>query len=259
MANRGSILNGLVVDEPWISLILQGRKTWEMRTTHTNIRGQIALIRKGSGHVVGVADLIDVVGPLDAIAFRAHRSMHCIPVEKDELGARWHTAWELENAKALARPVSYDHPFGAVIWVSLSEEVAAAVRSGIRFPQKVPNSAADETKPAARQAPTSKQVATKKENPRPASGGKASVPFAKDGTWFGPHLARGGKFTVGAKGEEEAHTSFERALEALTAMSIARWRRPNSKGNWGIVTAVGWTQPGERHEVQMPPTEAGSQ
>jgi hypothetical protein len=35
---------GLVIAEPWISQILAGRKTWEMRASATNIRGRIGLI-----------------------------------------------------------------------------------------------------------------------------------------------------------------------------------------------------------------------
>lgn len=42
-------MKALIIDEPWVSLILGGSKTCEMRTTHTQVRGRIALIRKGLG------------------------------------------------------------------------------------------------------------------------------------------------------------------------------------------------------------------
>jgi ASCH domain-containing protein len=51
-------MKGLIIDEPWISLILQGEKIWEMRKTACHHRGRIALIRKGSGQVVGIAALL---------------------------------------------------------------------------------------------------------------------------------------------------------------------------------------------------------
>ena len=51
-------LRGLIIDEPFISEILNGSKTWEMRSRHTDRRGLIALIAKGSGAVVGAATLI---------------------------------------------------------------------------------------------------------------------------------------------------------------------------------------------------------
>lgn len=72
-------MKGLIIDEPWIGKILRGEKVWEMRTTATAVRGRIALIRKGSGTVVGTANLIDSIGPLDMIACRAHRDKHTIP------------------------------------------------------------------------------------------------------------------------------------------------------------------------------------
>jgi hypothetical protein len=48
-------VKGLVIDEPWVSLITAGKKTWEMRSRNTLVRGRIALIRKGSKTIVGVA------------------------------------------------------------------------------------------------------------------------------------------------------------------------------------------------------------
>ncbi|TLP42179.1 hypothetical protein FDK21_20150 [Cohaesibacter sp. CAU 1516] len=66
------------------------------------------------------------------------------------------------------------------------------------------------------------------------------VPVAADGSCFGPDLARNGHFTVGAKGEEKKYDSFEAALDALTKMDKPRWRRPNSAGNWGIVSGNAW-------------------
>jgi hypothetical protein len=32
------VTRGLIIDEPWISLILSGKKTWEMRSTNATIR-----------------------------------------------------------------------------------------------------------------------------------------------------------------------------------------------------------------------------
>jgi len=67
-----------------------------------------------------------------------------------------------------------------------------------------------------------------------------AVPVSSDGTWFGPHLARSAdKFTLGPKGREIQVAGFENALEILKKLPIAQWRRPNVKGNWGTVIAVG--------------------
>ena len=57
-------MKGLVIEGPWLDLILAGKKTWEMRKRPWHHRGEVALIRKGSLHVYGVATLTDCRGPL---------------------------------------------------------------------------------------------------------------------------------------------------------------------------------------------------
>lgn len=67
-----------------------------------------------------------------------------------------------------------------------------------------------------------------------------NAPVASDGTFFGPHLRHKGYYQVGEKGDEQRFTDFSEALAYLKAQPKARWRRPNSKGNRGIVAAVAW-------------------
>lgn len=73
------------------------------------------------------------------------------------------------------------------------------------------------------------------------------VPVAKDGTWFGPHLARSGdRYSVGEKGKEFQVKGFANALDILARMPVAQWRRPNENDHWGIVSAVGkWKKLGD--------------
>ncbi|ATF95541.1 helix-turn-helix domain-containing protein [Cedecea neteri] len=68
------------------------------------------------------------------------------------------------------------------------------------------------------------------------------VPYAADGTCFHPGLAssRDGSFGVGDKTAQKRFFSFSEALEYLRIMEKAKWRRPNSEGNWSIVVAVKW-------------------
>jgi hypothetical protein len=68
----------------------------------------------------------------------------------------------------------------------------------------------------------------------------AFVPVARDGTLFNPGLQRAGSFTIGKRGEEEQVADFNAALDKLHRMPVAYWRRPNEKGNWGIVVADHW-------------------
>jgi hypothetical protein len=123
-------MKGLIIDEPWIRLILSGKKTWEMRKTACHHRGRIALIRKGSGLVVGTAKVVNSLPPLDSASdYAMAEPRHCIPPERQAqaFADGWRTPWVLESVRQLPKPVSYKHPYGAVIWVNLEDDVTAAV------------------------------------------------------------------------------------------------------------------------------------
>lgn len=71
-------MKATIIDEPWVSLLLSGTKTWALCSRHTPKGGRIELIRKGKGQVAGAAGLVDSFSPLDEIAWRAHQSRHRI-------------------------------------------------------------------------------------------------------------------------------------------------------------------------------------
>lgn len=227
-------MKALVVDEPWIGLILQGKKTWEMRSRRTHHRGMAALIRKGSGRVVGITHVIGCHGPLSADVLATNAARHRVPAEVFRSGSSvaWNIAWELDRSAALPFPVPYAHPLGAVVWVDLDESATAQILMQV----------ADLHLPCS----NSERPCMRGEAP-PVVGGVQQtwpeglqVPVAKDGTWFGPHLLKAGEYTIGAKGEEFRCDDFISAMEALRTMPVARWRRPNPSGNWSIVSAVRW-------------------
>jgi hypothetical protein len=125
-------MKALIIDEPGISKILRGEKIWEMRKTGCRLRGRIALIKKGSGHVIGVAEVIDSRPPLcTREAYAAAELYHRVPPARQvqAFNGGWRTPWVLANARKLPRPVPYKHPPGAVIWVNLEPESAAKVEA----------------------------------------------------------------------------------------------------------------------------------
>lgn len=76
--------------------------------------------------------------------------------------------------------------------------------------------------------------------------GMVWVPQSTEGDAFTPdrvvrpaRSTAGISITVGAKGEERQYPDFYDALTALASMRVARWRRRNSAGHWGIVRARG--------------------
>lgn len=68
-----------------------------------------------------------------------------------------------------------------------------------------------------------------------------NVPVAIDGTYFSYtcEYKRGG-YQIGPKGAEVKVNNFDDALEQLLHMPLAKWRRPNASGNYGLVSAVEW-------------------
>lgn len=208
-------MKGLIIKQTWLDLILEGGKTWEMRSSNTSVRGRIALIEAGTGTVKGVAELVRTKGPCSDEEMLDHEHMHKIPsadISKPEM-SKWRMAWVLQDAIAVSKPIPYRHPNGAVTWVNLAPDVVTQINRGLTSTDYI----------------------------------NELVPVARDGSWFGPHLARSGKtYTVGAKGEEQQVQGFIRALTEIQKMPVARWRRPNANGNWGIVRAVNeWKKLGD--------------
>lgn len=114
-------MHGLIIREPWLGKILDGTKNWEMRTSPAPRRGRIALIRKGTGLVVGTAEITDSLPPLDAVTLAATRDRHGIPATFDTevLAAGWVHPWVLRNVRRLHRPIPAGQTPGQVIWYPL--------------------------------------------------------------------------------------------------------------------------------------------
>lgn len=108
----------LIVRQPWIDLILSGQKTWEMRSQKTNVRGRIGLIEQGTGLIVGECHLDDVAEPVDN--FNPGWGYHLHKVDNFALLEKWRFPWVLSGAVRYEKPIPYQHPKGAVIWVKLN-------------------------------------------------------------------------------------------------------------------------------------------
>lgn len=131
------ISKGLIIADQWIGYILNGSKTWEMRSSSTSHRGWFGLIRKGSGCVYGVAQLVDVGSPLDPNEMLTTVEKHRIPCDLIASGevAKWNTPWILTDVRRLSAPVPYAHRSGAVTWVAFDTDVSQAIATQMRFRQ----------------------------------------------------------------------------------------------------------------------------
>jgi len=219
------VSRGLIIDQPWIGKILRGEKTWEMRSSRTSIRGPIALIEKGSGTVVGVASILNSLGPMSLQDISNNQAKHMVgPEIYTQHDYKWNHAWVLGEVMPLSRPVKYRHKPGAVIWVELDSVAREALQKTFMGAGPSPSKAVSDSIPASVQGSTDQKI-----------------PYARDGSSFcRDGCNRNGYFTVGEKGSEQRFSNFSAALEYLKRMPTAKWRRPNPKGNWGIVSAIGW-------------------
>jgi hypothetical protein len=104
------------VRKEWLDKILNNGKRWEMRSTHTKARGLIKLIESKSGHIVGECI---IVGSHKVTADLAKQSFDSHQVEDLVLLEKWCYAWHLSDVKRYEKPIPYEHPKGAVIWVKL--------------------------------------------------------------------------------------------------------------------------------------------
>ncbi len=110
-------MKALLIKQPWIDYILQGKKIWEIRGGNTKIRGEIELIQSGSGLVVGKCNLFDCI-KLDIDSYKNSVDKHCVTNVSTLPYARTY-AWVIKDAVRYAAPRSYKHPNGAIIWVNL--------------------------------------------------------------------------------------------------------------------------------------------
>jgi hypothetical protein len=111
---------GLVIMEPWITKIFAGEKLWELRRGPTNVRGRIALIRSGSGLIIGTVRVVDCI-KLNATDIRRNVKKHGVPAHSALAYAKDGVlyAWVFAEPKLFRTPRPYKHPSGAVIWVNL--------------------------------------------------------------------------------------------------------------------------------------------
>ena len=106
----------LIIKKRWLDLILEGKKTWEIRGSDTKIRGMIGLIESGSGLIVGECELVTSCPVFDGDAL-----LECLHGISDWSDIKYKNphAWVLKNTKRYEKPKPYNHPQGAVIWVKI--------------------------------------------------------------------------------------------------------------------------------------------
>lgn len=110
-------MKGLIIKDPWITKILNGEKTWEIRGSNTKIRGTISLIKSGTGMIYGTVVLIKSFAITQEAFDQGYKNHHVPESFVNSYTQRY--VWEMSAPKRFKEPIPYKHPQGAVIWVNL--------------------------------------------------------------------------------------------------------------------------------------------
>lgn len=112
-------MKGLIIKDPWIELIFEGLKTWEIRGSNSKIRGTIALIKSGTGMIYGTVEIVDSILLTSEQYYQAFEKHRIPDTDEKPLPYKKVHAWVLINPVKFEKPIPYVHPQGAVIWVNL--------------------------------------------------------------------------------------------------------------------------------------------
>ena len=117
-AQRRSTKAVLEVKNPWLDLILSGKKNWEIRGQHTERRGKIHLALSGTGGRLYGQCCIKDSFPLEKRDLQKGFAKHRI-TDLSAVCYRSPHAWVLSNPICYEKPFVYTHKKGAIVWVSL--------------------------------------------------------------------------------------------------------------------------------------------
>ena len=118
-------MKALSIRQPWADLIIQGKKTLELRNWSVNHRGPLAIHASqtvdepacrahginprhvSAGVVIGVVDLVDII-PLDEAIFETHQQEHLSTgIFKPPL-----YGWQISGPKILEKPIPFTGRMG---------------------------------------------------------------------------------------------------------------------------------------------------
>ena len=106
-------MDGIVVLEPYATLVIDGKKSLELRSRRppaSKVGKQIYLL--SSGEILGIVRITSFSGPLSEVQLQARFLEHRVPEPKPGV-----YAWKLEVVKRFARRRKYVHPRGARVWL----------------------------------------------------------------------------------------------------------------------------------------------
>lgn len=140
---------GLIVKQPWADLIVDARKSWELRGSASMKRERIAIVQAGS--IIGE---VNMVGCVKIAERREDWFYQCLlPMPLDHYKDCHHVsdfsmfkyksifAWVFNHPYRYIRPRKIDQKRGAIVWVKLSDSqhFPAAGRSSSKVHSRYPS------------------------------------------------------------------------------------------------------------------------
>lgn len=122
VTSEPEIIKALIVKEYWGRLILDNKKTWEIRGSGTRIRGRVGIIFSGTGKIFGSVNICNSAA-LTCEDFNSYREKHYIYEKFNDLPYKKPFIWEMEKGIWFPSPITYKHPQGAVIWINLNQDI----------------------------------------------------------------------------------------------------------------------------------------
>jgi len=110
---------GLIVKEPFATLIVEGKKTWEIRKSRTRVRGEVLILNRGMA--IGKAELVDVLGPFTPEELASHQEKHRATLEflREYSNGKPLYAWVFRNAEKFETPKRIGISKGAQVWANV--------------------------------------------------------------------------------------------------------------------------------------------
>ena len=113
-------MDGLIIKKWWLDLILEGKKTLEIRGNNPKSHKdkKIALIESGTNKIRGTSKIYSVVRLWRETWFKDTQNFHCIPDDMESIITyKKLYGWWLSTPEVFEKPVEYKIKPGAVIWV----------------------------------------------------------------------------------------------------------------------------------------------
>jgi hypothetical protein len=128
-------MDGLIIKKKWLDLIVNGKKTIEIRGSDTKKEGEkIYLLESGTHKIVATA-VISSTYLISCSDWSEERKEHCVDISYSDLKKRYKTpyAWVLSDVTPIKDIWYYKHSQGAVIWVKDVQPIDEMQDERIRY------------------------------------------------------------------------------------------------------------------------------